>query len=265
MRKSILEFQKQNPKIVAVTAYDATFASLVDAWVDIVLVGDSLGMVVQGKQTTLEVTMAEMIYHTQCVHRGLHTAHLVSDMPFLSFQISMEDTILNAGRLIQAGAQSVKVEGAGEALCETIRRMIEVGIPVMGHIGMTPQSVHRWGGFKVQGKEVSRRKELIDQAKALEAAGVYALVLESMPLDLAREITEQLSIPTIGVGAGPYCDGQVLVLYDILGMFQNFKPKFVKQYLNGSAVVQEVIQQYAREVKAGEFPLKEHSYGEVKT
>ena len=258
-RKSILDLQNSKKKLVAVTAYDTTMAALVDAYSDIVLVGDSLGMVVQGKENTLEVTIEDVAYHTRCVHRGLKQAHLVSDMPFLSYQVSEKKAVENAGKLLQAGAQSVKLEG-GEEVTDIIFKLTQFGIPVMGHLGMTPQSVHKWGGFKVQGRSPERRDELLRTAKQVEEAGAYALVLESVPADLALEITGAAKIPTIGIGAGIDCDGQILVFYDLLFIILHFKPKFVKQYASLSKMVESAMQAYAKDVKAGNFPEKEHTY-----
>ncbi len=261
-RLTILDLQKkkdQKEKLVAVTAYDATFASLVDDAVDVVLVGDSLGMVIQGHENTLSVSLDDMVYHTKAVNRKLTHAHLVVDMPFLTYQVSKEKAVQNAGTLLKAGAQSVKVEG-GVEICETVCTLTKLGIPVMGHVGLTPQSVHQLGGFRVQGKESYQKDQLIRDAKHLEEAGAYAVVLESIPQDLAQEITHRLKIPTIGIGAGVYCDGQVLVIYDLLGMDPQFQPKFLKRYANLSETIQAAVQTYAREVREEKFPTEEHSF-----
>ncbi|MBI3019332.1 MAG: 3-methyl-2-oxobutanoate hydroxymethyltransferase [Deltaproteobacteria bacterium] len=261
-RLTILDLQKkkdQKEKIVAVTAYDATFSSLVDAEVDVVLVGDSLGMVIQGQDNTLSVSLEDMVYHTKAVARKLSHAHLVVDMPFLTYQVSKEKALQNAGELLKAGAQSVKVEG-GVEICETIHHLTQLGIPVMGHVGLTPQSVHQLGGFRVQGKEAFQKDKLLRDAKHLEEAGAYAVVLESIPQDLACDMTQSLRIPTIGIGAGVGCDGQVLVIYDLLGMDPHFKPKFLKRYAHLARDIQAAVQTYAQEVREEKFPTEGHSF-----
>ena len=248
-------------KLVMCTAYDATFASILDtAGTDILLVGDSLGMVVQGHETTIPVTLDHMIYHTRAVTRGTKRAHVVGDMPFMSYKVSAEQALESAMRLMQEGrAHSVKLEG-GQELAPTITRIIEAGIPVMGHIGLTPQSVHAMGGFKVQGRSSEDAQRILNDALALQDAGCFAIVLEGIPLDLAKEITSQLEIPTIGIGAGVHCDGQVLVCYDMLGMNEGFKPKFLKEYANLHEVIVGAVQNYADEVRAGTFPDESHSF-----
>ena len=252
-------------KIVMVTAYDYTMARLVDrAGVDMVLVGDSLGMVVQGRENTLPVTIDEMIYHVRCVSRGLKRAHLVADMPFMSYQVSPDQALISAGRFIQeAGAESVKLEG-GERSAPAIARCVEAGIPVVGHIGLTPQSVHAMGGFKVQGRSDAAADRLIADAKAVADAGAFSLVLEGIPTALAARITEAIDIPTIGIGAGKFCDGQVLVCNDILGMDLAFKPRFVKRYAELETTMIAAFEQYAGEVRDGSFPGPEHSFGAKK-
>ncbi|MBM4304034.1 MAG: 3-methyl-2-oxobutanoate hydroxymethyltransferase [Deltaproteobacteria bacterium] len=246
--------------LVAVTAYDYTFAKLIDGLVDIVLVGDSLGMVVQGQPNTLTVTLDEMVYHSKCVAAGLSNAHLVVDMPFMSYQINLESALKNAGRLLSEGkAHAVKMEG-GVSIASTITRMVEIGIPVMGHIGLTPQSVHALGGYRVQGKSDSARESIIQDAIALEDAGVYSIVLEGIPLELAQAITERVKVPTIGIGAGPHCDGQILVLQDFLGLNTDFQPKFVKQFARLAEQTRAAVSTYASEVKQKSFPEKEHSF-----
>jgi len=257
-----LKESKENySKLVCVTAYDYTFAKLLDeAGVDMILVGDSLGMVVQGHPNTLSVTLEQMIYHTQCVSRGIQEAHLCVDMPFMSYQVSSREALRNAGRLVaEAGAHSVKLEG-GVKIARTVEKTVSSGIPVLGHVGLTPQSYHQLGGYKVQGKTVSARESLLQDALALEDSGAYAIVLEGIPAELAQAITERLKIPTIGIGAGPHCDGQVLVLQDLLGLNTDFKPKFVKTYSNLSSQVKEAITQFSKEVRASKFPSKEHSF-----
>ncbi len=246
--------------LVAVTAYDYTFAKLVDDLVDIVLVGDSVGMVVQGHSNTLSVRLEDMIYHSRCVSKGLQKAHLVVDMPFMSYQVNIEDALKNAGRLLSEGeAHAVKIEG-GVAVAKTITKMVEVGIPVMGHIGLTPQSVHALGGYRVQGKTASARESIIQDAIALEDAGVYAMVLEGIPVELAKAITERVKVPTIGIGAGPNCDGQILVLQDFLGLNTDFHPKFVKRFAQLAEETRKAVGAYASEVRQKNFPEREHSF-----
>lgn len=247
-------------RIVMITAYDALFARIFDeAGVDVLLVGDSLGQVVLGHPDTLNVTMDDMVRHTGAAARGRRRALLVSDMPFLSYQAGVPDAIRNAGRLLQAGAEGVKLEG-GRNAAETIRAITRVDIPVMGHIGLTPQSVHRMGGYRVQGKTDPQRERLLDDAAAVQEAGAFAVVLEGMPAALAEEITKSLSIPTIGIGAGPHCDGQVLVMQDLLGLFDEFRPKFVKRFGELRQPVSDAVEAYAAAVRDGTFPGREHSF-----
>ena len=256
--------KRSGQKITALTAYDAWMARLIDECdsVDIILVGDSLGMVVQGNENTLPVTIEQMIYHCACVTRKAKRALVVGDMPFMSYQVSPLEARANAGRLVQAGGvAAVKLEG-GVAIAGTIAAIVEIGIPVMGHIGMTPQSVHHMGGFRVQGREDPAR--LIKDALAVAAAGAFAVVLEAIPGELAREITAAISIPTIGIGAGPQCDGQILVTHDILGLLDQRSPKFVRRYLEGADLFKQSINTYADEVRAGEFPNQDFSYSKVK-
>ena len=255
------KMKQRGEKITCLTAYDYSFARILDeAGIDMLLVGDSVGCVVQGQVNTLAVTMDEMIYHTKAVARGRQRALLVGDMPFLSFQVSGEQAVLNAGRLLkEAGAEAVKLEG-GVAVQETIAAIVRAGIPVMGHIGLTPQSVHRFGGYKIQGKEPKRREDLLRDALAVEEAGAFALVLEGMPMDLAKQITDRMTIPTIGIGAGAHCDGQVLVIHDMLGLFHDFTPKFVKPYADLRAAMTTAIQTFIEEVREQKFPTPEHSF-----
>ena len=243
-----------------VTAYDYPFARIVDeAGIDMILVGDSLGMVVQGEPNTLNVTMEEMLYHTRIVARGVGRALVVGDMPFLSFQTGIEETIRNAGRFLQAGAGAVKIEG-GTHVADRISALTQMGIPVMGHVGLTPQSVHHMGGYKVQGREPGQEKTVLADAKSVEEAGAFAVVLEGIPLPLARRITKDLSIPTIGIGAGPHCNGQVLVLHDLLGLLDHPQPTFVKTYAHLRAQALEAIRRYKEEVELGKFPSEQESY-----
>ncbi len=249
------------PKLAMLTAYDASFARLVDqGGADILLVGDSMGMVVQGGGTTLPVTMDEMIYHCRSVARGAERAQVVGDMPFMSYQASLEDGIRNAGRLIkEGGAEAVKLEG-GADYAELARRLSRIGIPVMGHLGLTPQSYHSLGGWKVQGRGQEAADRLVEDAKALDEAGCYALVLEMIPTELAERITKAVSCPTIGIGAGPHCDGQVLVIYDLLGMNEEFRPRFVKRYENLGVRVRTAVEEFVTEVRNGVFPDVEHGF-----
>lgn len=243
------------------TAYDYSMAKLIDeAGIDMVLVGDSLGMVMLGYEDTLSVTMEDMIHHTAAVSRGIKNAFLVADMPFLSYQTSVYDAVCNAGRLIKEGrAEAVKLEG-GSAFAEHIRAITNASIPVVAHLGLTPQSFHSLGGFKVQGKSEQAAKKLVEDAKAVEEAGAVALVLECVPAKLAELVTKKLHIPTIGIGAGAGCDGQVLVYQDMLAMFGDFKPKFVKRFGEVGAVMKEAFQTYSQEVKASVFPAAEHTF-----
>ena len=260
---TIPEFQqhkRQEKKLIVVTAYDALFTRIVEqAGINVILVGDSLGVVVQGQANTLSVTMEDMLYHTRLVARAAQQALVIGDMPFMSYQSSKEDALRNAGHLIQAGAHAVKLEG-GQAMAGRVEGMTAVGIPVMGHIGMTPQSVNQYGGYKVQGKAKDRAKELMADAKALEAAGAFGIVLEAIPAPLAKSITAELSIPTIGIGAGPHCDGQVLVLYDLLGLFDDFVPKFVKPYAHLKTDALQALRRFKEEVELGKFPSDAESY-----
>ncbi|MCL2012322.1 MAG: 3-methyl-2-oxobutanoate hydroxymethyltransferase [Cystobacterineae bacterium] len=251
----------EGQKICVVTAYDAAFARIFDeAGIDALLVGDSLGMVIQGQASTLPVSMEHMLYHTQAVSRGAQRCHIVADLPFGSYQASDEEAVRNATRLIaEGGAGSVKLEG-GESYASTVKRLVRAGIPVMGHIGLMPQQVHNMGGFVVQGRGEEEAQRIMRDAKALEQAGVYALVLEAIPAELARTLGAMLSIPTIGIGAGKHCDGQVLVSYDLLGLMADFKPKFVKRYANLYATVLEAAVQFCEEVRAEHFPGEEHSF-----
>jgi 3-methyl-2-oxobutanoate hydroxymethyltransferase len=257
----IVKMKERGQKITALTAYDYTFSRILDeAELDILLVGDSLGSVIQGHDSTLPVTLEDVIYHTRAVARGRTRGLVVADMPFLSFQISVEEAKRNAGRLVQeAGAEAVKVEG-GTDMVETIQGVVRMGIPVMGHIGLTPQSIHRFGGYKVQGKEKQQRDAILQDALAVERAGAFAIVLEAIPSALAREITGALKIPTIGIGAGVHCDGQVLVTHDMLGLFDMYSPKFVKRYADLKGSVTQAVKKYIAEVREGKFPDEEHSF-----
>jgi 3-methyl-2-oxobutanoate hydroxymethyltransferase len=255
-----LQHKRQGKKLTVVTAYDALFARILEqAGIHTILVGDSLGTVVQGRPNTLSVTMGDMLYHTRLVAGAVKQALVIGDMPFMSYQSSDEDALRNAGRLMQAGAHAVKLEG-GRPMADRVAAMTAVGIPVMGHIGMTPQSVHQYGGYKVRGKVKDQAKALVADAKALEAAGAFGLVLEAVPAQLAKTITDAVSIPTIGIGAGPHCDGQVLVLYDLLGLFDDFVPKFVKPYAHLKADALDALRRFKNEVEQGTFPSDAQSY-----
>jgi 3-methyl-2-oxobutanoate hydroxymethyltransferase len=251
----------RSERITMVTAYDATFARMLDeGGADVLLVGDSLGMVVQGQETTLPVTVEEMLYHCRAVARGSKRAHLVGDMPFMSYQVSPEEALRNAGRLLaEGGMHAVKLEG-GASMAATIRRIVAAGIPVMGHVGLTPQSVHAFGGFKVQGKREEDAQRVLDDAKAIAEAGAYAVVLEGIPSELAARITQELPIPTIGIGAGPRCDGQVLVCYDLLGLTAERVPRFVKQYERFYEQGAAALARFRHDVQTGRFPEERHTF-----
>lgn len=253
--------KKGHHKISMLTAYDYSMAKLLDeAGIDTILVGDSLGMVVQGYDSTLQVTMDDMVYHTKAVRRGVKNAFVIGDMPFLSYHISVEDAVRNAGRLVQeGGAHAVKLEGGTDVLPQ-VRAIIKAQIPVIGHIGLTPQSVNKFGGFKVQGKGEESAKKILEDALALQEAGVTAIVLEAIPQKLAKLITAKLSVPTIGIGAGPDCDGQVLVTNDMLGMFSDFTPKFVKKYADLKDIITNGVRSYMEETEAGIFPEEKHTF-----
>jgi 3-methyl-2-oxobutanoate hydroxymethyltransferase len=260
-KPTVLELKrKKGEHLAMLTAYDFPTARLVaEAGVDLILVGDSLGMVVLGYDSTVPVTVDEMVHHTRAARRGAPDAFLIADMPFLSYQVSLEEAVRNAGRLLQAGAAAVKLEG-GAAITDRVRAMTQFGIPVMGHLGMTPQSVHAYGGYKVQAKDRVQGDALLDDARALEQAGAFAVVLEAIPAELARRVTQTITIPTIGVGAGSHCDGQVLVLYDLLGLFDDFVPKFVKPYGHLKADALQALRRYKEEVEQGKFPADSESY-----
>ena len=260
--KHLLEMKEKGERIVALTCYDALFARLLDAAeVDILLVGDSLNQVLAGAASTLSATLDQMIYHTRMVRRGTERAMVICDMPFLSYQISAEDALRNCGRAMkETGCNAVKLEG-GQPMAATVRRLVDIGIPVMGHLGLTPQSVHALGGHRVQGRDEETAERLKRDATALEDAGAFAVVLELVPAPLASQITKSLSIPTIGIGAGPACDGQVLVLHDMLGLNDQFSAKFVKKYAALAEDVREAARVFAAEVREGRYPGPEHSFG----
>jgi 3-methyl-2-oxobutanoate hydroxymethyltransferase len=258
--------QKGGPPLAMVTAYDFTMARLMDeAGVDLILVGDSLGMVVQGLSNTLPVTLDEMSYHGRAVARAATRAHVVGDMPFMSYQVSPSQAVESAGKLVKEGAfESVKLEG-GADVAEHVRRIVRAGVPVMGHVGLQPQSVHALGGFKVQGRGSQAAARLVDDARALEEAGVYAIVLEAVPPDVAAQVTASVGVPTIGIGAGPACDGQVLVCTDLLGLSRSHAPKFAKRYAELGDAVVDAVKRYVDEVRVGAFPAAEHTYKQNRT
>jgi 3-methyl-2-oxobutanoate hydroxymethyltransferase len=259
--RDIAQMKARGEKIPMITAYDYTMARLADAAdIPIVLVGDSLGMVVLGYDSTIPVTMEDMVHHVKTVARGCQKALIVADMPFMTYQIDQAQALTNAARLLQeGGAQTVKLEG-GESVAETVHRIVECGIPVMGHIGLTPQSVNAFGGYRVRGRRRQEAVQLMKDAKALEDAGAYAVVLELVPTPLAGLISQRLTIPTIGIGAGPQCDGQVQVLHDMLGLFTDFVPKHAKQYANLGQTIKEAFSRYSQEVKDGAFPTEKESF-----
>lgn len=264
MKNTVMTFKaakEVGKKLTMLTAYDYSMAKLIDeSGVNAILIGDSLGMVIKGEEDTLSVTVEEIIYHTKAVKRGTKNALIVSDMPFLSYHTSIENAVLNAGRMLkEGGANAVKLEG-GANVVEQIRAIVNAQIPVMGHLGLTPQSVNVFGGFKVQGKSEETIKHLVEDAIQLEKAGAFAIVLEGIPSKVAELITNSVSIPTIGIGAGAECDGQILVYQDMLGMFDNFIPKFVKQYASIGLDIKTAIKSYIEEVERGEFPQEEHTF-----
>lgn len=264
-RITIPQLQAKKEKgdtIVALTAYDFPIAKIVDeAGIDLILVGDSLGMVVLGYENTIPVTMEEMIHHTKAVARATKRAFVVGDMPYFSFHLSEEDTVFNASEFLkEAGARAVKIEGASKKRLKLIETLIEAEIPVMGHVGLTPQSIHHLGQFKVKGKEINEAKKIVMDALNLEKAGVFSVVLECIPMELARIITEKLRVPTIGIGAGPYCDGQILVFHDLVGFSNGYLPKFVKKYVDLHEVLSGAVKGYIDDVKEGKFPDDSNSY-----
>jgi 3-methyl-2-oxobutanoate hydroxymethyltransferase len=259
--QDIITMKKNGERISMLTAYDASFAGLIDAaGIDMVLVGDSLGMVLLGYNSTIPVTMEEMLHHCRAAAKGVQRAVLVGDMPFMSYQVSESEAITNAGRFLkEAGCDAVKLEG-GTEVCDTVGAIVKAGISVMGHIGLTPQTASQLGGYKVQGKDADSSRRLLQSARDLETAGAFSIVLECIPSQLSEAITKTVSIPTIGIGAGKHCDGQVLVTHDMVGMFEKFVPSFVKQYINLAPQIKEAVAAYHEEVKNGSFPDDEHSF-----
>lgn len=259
---TLLEKKKNGDKITALTAYDYPIAKVVDgAGIDVILVGDSLGMVVLGYENTIPVTMEEMIHHTKAVVRGTQRALVIGDMPYFSFHLTEGETVVNASRFLkEAGAQAVKIEGASPKRLRLIETLVEAEIPVMGHVGLTPQSIHHLGRFKVKGKGIDDARQVLADALNLEKAGAFSVILECVPLELARIVTQTLRIPTIGIGAGPFCDGQILVFHDLVGFMNGYLPKFVKRYANLHVTLTQAVHEYAKDVQEGHFPDDEHSY-----
>ncbi len=260
--KTLIKMKEKREPIVALTAYDYPTAKILDeVGVEVILVGDSCANVFYGYETTLPIGMEEMLYHTKAVAKAVKRALIVADMPFLSYQIGIEEAVKNAGLFLKAGAQAVKIEG-GEVVFPTIERLVKLGIPVMGHLGLTPQWVHQFGGYKLQAKTKEEQERLLTEAQKLEGIGCFSLVLEKVPLTVAKLVGERIRIPTIGIGAGPFCDGQILVLHDILGISDTPKLKFVKKYANLNQVIRSAVKSYLEEVKKKEFPKEEHSFHE---
>jgi 3-methyl-2-oxobutanoate hydroxymethyltransferase len=259
--RDLQQKKERGEKIAMLTVYDATMARLLDrAGIDLFLVGDSLGMVIEGHDTTLPVTLEAVRHHTQAVARGAKRALVIADMPFLTYQVSPAEAVRNAGTLIQHGAAAVKLEG-GRAVAEVVNRLVEAGVPVMGHLGLLPQHVHQLSGYRMQARSQEDADQLIEDARAIEQAGAFSVVLESIPAEVARTVTQELSIPTIGIGAGPFCDGQVLVSYDAFGLNDEFVPSFVKQYANLGELMLEAAREYAEDVRCGRFPVIERHAG----
>lgn len=259
--RRLQDMKKQGKRISCLTAYDALIARILDdAGIDLILVGDSLGNIVQGHETTIPVTLDDIIYHTKAVVKGVQRALVVADMPFMSYQVSPEEAFRNAGRLMkEAGASAVKVEG-GHRVCEAVRRMTEAGIPVMAHLGLTPQSINQFGSYRARGQNTEEAQEMLRDAKELEEAGAFAVVLEKIPMQLAQKITQSLTIPTIGIGAGPHCDGQILVYSDMLGLTIDFSPRFVRRYDSLHERVNDSVSRYIQDIQTGNFPDESESY-----
>jgi len=259
--QTVVNMKLQNDKISMLTAYDYTMGRIIDeAGIEVILVGDSAGNTMAGYDTTIPMTMDQMVYHAQCVTRGVKKALVVSDLPFMSYQITAQEALRNAGRMMkEAGAHAVKLEG-GKEIADTVKRIVDAGIPVMGHLGLTPQSIYKFGTYKVRATEDEEAQQLLDDALKLEEAGCFAIVLEKIPSDLARKVTQSLSIPTIGIGAGSQCDGQVLVLHDMLGLNKDFKPRFLRRYADLEERMGEAVKQYVKDVKSQDFPNQDEQY-----
>lgn len=260
--QTVVDMKRQGEKISMLTAYDFTMAQIVDqAGIDIILVGDSASNVMAGFETTVPITLENMIYHTSCVVRGVDRALVIADLPFMSYQVTPKEALINAGRMMkEAGAHAVKMEG-GKPIISTVKNIVQAGIPVMGHLGLTPQSIYQFGTYKVRAQEEQEAEDLIRDAKLLEGAGCFAIVLEKIPAKLAAKVSKELSIPTIGIGAGIDCDGQVLVIHDMLGMNQGFNPRFLRRYADIHSVMTDAVQEYIKDVKDKDFPNKEEQYG----
>ena len=259
--RTVVDMKSKGEKISMITAYDFTMARIVDhAGIDIILVGDSASNVMAGHETTLPITLDQMIYHTSCVVRGVDRALVVADLPFMSYQVTIKEALISAGRMMkEAGAHAIKLEG-GTYVAETVKRIVDAGIPVMGHLGLTPQSIYKFGTYKVRAKEEAEAAQLIEDAQKLQEAGCFAIVLEKIPADLAAKVTKTLNIPTIGIGAGGACDGQVLVVHDMLGLTKDFKPRFIRRYLNLFEEMSGAVSNYVNDVKSGDFPSKDEQY-----
>lgn len=259
--RTVVDFKKKGEKISMITAYDFTMAKIVDAaGIDVILVGDSASNVMAGHETTLPITLEQMMYHTSCVVRGVDRALVVADLPFMSYQVTVKEALISAGRMMkETGAHAVKLEG-GASMTETIKRIVDAGIPVMGHLGLTPQSIYKFGTYKVRAKEQAEAEQLMKDAMALQEAGCFALVLEKIPASLAQKVTDSLEIPTIGIGAGSSCDGQVLVLHDLLGLTKDFHPRFIRRYHNLFDEMTQAVGNYVKDVKSGDFPSAQEQY-----
>ncbi len=260
--QTVVDMKAKGEKISMLTAYDFTMAQIIDqAGIEIILVGDSASNVMAGNETTVPMTLDHMIYHTSCVVRGVDRALVIADLPFMSYQVTTKEALISAGRMMkEAGAHAIKVEG-GKPIINTVKRIVEAGIPVMGHLGLTPQSIYKFGTYKVRATEDQEAEELIRDAKLLEEAGCFSIVLEKIPAKLAKKVTSGLSIPTIGIGAGPDCDGQVLVIHDMLGLNKEFNPRFLRRYADLNSVMTEAVQKYIKDVKDKDFPNKDEQYG----
>lgn len=259
--QTVVEMKKTGDKISMLTAYDFTMAGIVDSsGVDVILVGDSASNVMAGYETTIPMTMDQMIYHTACVVRGVDRALVIADLPFMTYQVTAKEALINSGRMMkEAGAHAVKLEG-GKAITDTVKRIVDAGIPVMGHLGLTPQSIYKFGTYKVRAKEEAEAEQLLEDAKKLEEAGVFSIVLEKIPAGLAKQVTESVSVPTIGIGAGSDCDGQVLVLHDMLGLNKDFSPRFLRRYADLNKSMTEAVKAYIDDVKTGDFPNENERY-----
>ncbi len=259
--QTVVDMKQSGDKISMLTAYDFTMAGIIDtAGIDVILVGDSASNVMAGFETTVPMTLDHMIYHTSCVVRGVERALVIADLPFMSYQVTTKEALISAGRMMkEAGAHAIKLEG-GKSISSTVRRIVDAGIPVMGHLGLTPQSIYKFGTYKVRAKEEKEAEQLLSDAKRLEDAGVFSIVLEKIPSDLAKKVTNSVSVPTIGIGAGPHCDGQVLVTHDMLGLNKDFSPRFLRRYADLHSTMTTAVGQYIHDVKSGDFPNEKEQY-----